>query len=135
MHYSGDNAIIRHSGALIVALALWVAPISAGAKVGEFTGEDYLRRCTTTDPNALPKNAEEQDDAVFCVGYIEGAITAILAMNGASFCIPGNATPQDVLTATFAFTQARPDQKQYLFANVILAAVLDHWPCQPKLKK
>jgi hypothetical protein len=122
----------RHSGALIVALAVWLAPIPVGAKVVDLTGEEYLRRCTTTDPNSLPKNADEQDDAVFCLGYIEGAITVITAINGASFCIPDKTTPQDVLKATFAFMQARPDQKQYLFADVMLAAVLDHWPCQAK---
>jgi hypothetical protein len=82
---------------------VWLAPISVGAKVADLTGEQYLR-----------------------------AIIVITAINGASFCIPGNATPQDVLKATFAFMQARPDQKQYLFADVMLAAVLDHWPCRAK---
>src|ERR1035441_1957374 len=108
----------RHSGVLIVALAVWLAPISVGAKVADLTGEEYLRRCTSSNPDWAPKNTEEQEDAVFCVGYIEGAITVITAINGASFCIPDKTTPQDVLKATFAFVQARPDQKQYLFADV-----------------
>src|ERR1700682_1157219 len=101
--------MIRHSGAPLVAVALWLlAPISVGAKVGEFTGEDFFRHATTRKPDLPPKNTEEQEMAVYCVGYIEGAITVITALDGRSFCIPHNATPQDVLKTTVTFMQAHP---------------------------
>jgi hypothetical protein len=125
--------MIRHSSALLLTVVLCLlAPISAGAKVGEFTGEDFSRHCTTTKPDQPPKTTEEQEMAVYCVGYIEGAITVIVALDGQAFCIPHNTTPQDVLKRTFTFMQAHPDQKQYLFASVMLAAVLDQWPCKAK---
>jgi Rap1a immunity proteins len=116
---------------LTIALCL-LMPISAEAKVGEFTGEDYLRQCTTTKPDQPPGNTEEQEMAVYCVGYIEGAITVLVALDGRLFCMPQNATPQDVLKATFAFMQAHPDQKQYLLASVMMAAAIDQWPCKTK---
>jgi hypothetical protein len=128
----GLNTMIRHSGALLLAVALFQAPISVGAKVGELTGDDYLRHCTTTKPELPPKNTEEQEMAVYCVGYIEGAVTVLIALDGKSFCMPQNATPQDVLRATFTFMLAHPDQKQYLFASVMLAAARDQWPCKAK---
>jgi hypothetical protein len=70
--------------------------------------------------------------AVYCAGYIGGAIAVIIALDGGSFCIPHNATPQDVLKTTVTFMQAHPDQKQYLFASVMLAAVLNERPCKAK---
>jgi hypothetical protein len=116
----------------LLAVALWLAPISVGAKVGEFTGDDYLRHCATTDPSWTPKNKTEQEMAVYCVGYIEAAVTLIVLMDGQSFCLPSGATPQDVLKATVAFMQTRPDQKQYLFASTMVAAVQTQWPCRSK---
>ena len=52
--------------AMIVTLALWFAQTSLDAKVGEFTGEDYLQQCTSTDPNWKPKNDLEQASGRFC---------------------------------------------------------------------
>jgi hypothetical protein len=105
---------------------------SVGARVGEFTGDDFLNRCTTTKPDQSPKNTEEQEMAVYCVGYIEGAVAAIVALDGQSYCLPSNATPQDMLKATITFMQSHPDQKQNLFASVILAAAVDQWPCKTR---
>jgi hypothetical protein len=126
---------IRHSSAallLIVALCA-IAPISVVvAKVGKFSGEDFLRHCTTSKPDQPPKNTEEQEMAVYCVGYIEGAITAILAQDGQSFCIPQNTTPADVIGKTFTFMQDHPEQQQDRLAGVMLAAVKDQWPCKTK---
>jgi hypothetical protein len=112
-----------------MVVALCLSPISVGAKVGEFTGEDYLRQCTTTDPNWKPQSKEEQDDAVFCVGYIEAAVTFLALLDRQVFCLPTGATPQDILKATVAFMQAHPDQIQYLFASVMVAALKAKWPC------
>jgi Rap1a immunity proteins len=118
---------------LLMAVVLALAPISVNAKIGEFTGNDYFRECTTTNADQRPKNADEQDMAVFCVGYTVGAVTTILAMNGRLFCIPPNTTtPQDILKATVAFMQTHPDQKQYLLASVMLGAVAAQWPCKSK---
>jgi Rap1a immunity proteins len=117
---------------LLMAVVLALAPISVNAKIGEFTGDDYFRECTTTNADQRPKNADEQDMAVFCVGYTAGAVTTILAMNGRFFCIPDDTTPQDILKATVAYMQAHPDQKQYLLASTMLAAVVVQWPCQSK---
>ena len=111
---------------------LWLAPISVDAKVGEFTGDNYLNECTTNDPNWKPRNSDEHDRAVYCIGYIDAAITLIVLSNGQSYCLPTGATPQDVLKATVAFMQSHPDQKQYLFASVMVAAVLAQWPCRSK---
>jgi Rap1a immunity proteins len=102
------------------------------AKVGQFTGDDYLSQCATSNPKWKPQNNSEQNMAVFCAGYIEAAVTLIVLMDGQSFCLPIGATPQDVLKATFAFMQAHPDQKQYLFASLMVAAVQAQWPCQSK---
>jgi hypothetical protein len=118
------------SAMLLMASALWLAPMSAGAKPWEFTGDDYLHRCTTPDPKWKPSTREEQDDAVFCVGYIEGAITVIVQMDGRGFCLPKDASPQDLLKATLSFMQAHPEQKQYLFASVMLVAAIAQWPCR-----
>lgn len=116
----------------LIALALWLMPISVDAKVGQLTGDDYLRQCTTTDPNWKPQNNAEQEVAVYCIGYIEAAVTIIVLMDGQSFCLPAGARPQDVLKATVAFMQAHPDQKQYLLASVMVAAVQAQWPCRSK---
>src|SRR5215472_5921940 len=91
--------------ALIVTLVLWFAPTKLDAKVGELTGEDYLQQCTSTDPNGNPKNDLEQAMAVYCVGYIDAAVTMIALMDGQSFCLPKGATPRDILQATIAFLQ------------------------------
>jgi hypothetical protein len=61
----------------LTVTALYLAPIFAGAKVGEFTGDDYLKSCTSTDPNWKPQNKAEQEAAVYCVGYIEASIAFI----------------------------------------------------------
>jgi Rap1a immunity proteins len=116
----------------VAALALGLASLTADAKVGEFTGEDYLRQCTTSNPDWKPQNNAEQEMAVYCVGYIEAAVAMIVLMDGKSFCLPTRATPQDVLKATVAFMQAHPDQKQYLLASVMVAAVQAQWPCGSK---
>jgi len=116
--------------ALIVTLTLWFAPTKLDAKVGEFTGEDYLQQCTSTDPNRKPGNDLEQAMAVYCVGYIDAAVTMIAFMDGRSFCLPKGTTPQDILTATTAFLQAHPDQKQDLLARTMVAAVQSQWPCK-----
>jgi hypothetical protein len=115
-----------------VAVVLWLTQMSATAKVGEFTGEDYLRQCTSTDPNWKAQNQTEHDDAVFCVGYIEAAVTFIVFMDRALYCLPANTTTQDILKATVAYMQSHPDEKQYLFASTMLAAVRAQWPCKPK---
>jgi Rap1a immunity proteins len=97
---------------------------TSDAKVGQFTGDDYLRQCTSTNPNWTPQNKDEQEMAVYCVGYIEASITLIVAMDGRTYCLPVGATPQDVLKATVAFLQANPEQKQNLFA------IVRRWPCK-----
>ena len=71
--------------ALIVTLTLWFALTKLDAKVGEFTGEDYLHQCTSIDPNRNLKNDLEQAMAVYCVGYIDAAVTMIAHMDGQSF--------------------------------------------------
>jgi hypothetical protein len=125
--------MFRRLDTLFATIVLALSTISVDAKTGEFTGDDYFRECTTTNPDQRPKNADEQDMAVFCIGYTVGAFTTIIAMNGSYFCIPVNiTTPQDILKATVAFMQAHPEQKQYLLASVMLAAVIDRWSCQPK---
>jgi Rap1a immunity proteins len=125
--------MFRRLDALFVMIALTLTPISVDAKIGEFTGDDYFRECTTTNPEQRPKSADEQDMAVFCIGYTVGAFTTMIAMNGSNFCIPvDTTTPQDILKATVSFMQAHPEQKQYLLASVMLAAVIDRWPCQRK---
>jgi Rap1a immunity proteins len=86
----------------------------------------YLRQCTSDDPNWKPQNHTEQEMAVYCWGYVEAAVTLIVLMDGYSFCLPTGATQQDVLKATFAFMQAHPEQKQYLFASTMMTAVMDH---------
>ena len=116
--------------ALIVTPVLWFAPTKLDAKVGELTGEDYLQQCTSTDPNWKPKNDPEQAMAVYCVGYIDAAVTMIAFMDGRSFCLPKDTTPQDILTATTAFLQAHPDQKEQLLASTMIAAVQSQWPCK-----
>jgi hypothetical protein len=56
----------------------------------------------------------------------------IVLMDGQSFCLPTGGTPQDVLKGTVSFMQAHPDQKQYLLASVMVAAVRAQWPCRSK---
>jgi hypothetical protein len=70
--------------------------------------------------------------AIYCWGYIEAAVTLIVLMDGQSFCLPTGATSQDVLKATVAFMQEHPDQKQYLLASTMVAAVQAQWPCRSK---
>ena len=109
-------------------LALWLMPISVNAKIGEFTGDDYLNQCT----NWMPRTREEHDRAAYCIGYLDATITMILLANGQSFCLPTGITPQDVIQATVAFMQDHPDRKQDLFASVMVVAVRTKWPCQSK---
>ena len=113
-------------------LVLWLAPISVEAKVGEFTGDDFLNQCTTANSDWTPHSHEEHDRAVYCVGYIDATITMIVLANGQSFCLPTGITPQDVIQATVAFMQDHPDRKEDLFASVMVAAVRIQWPCQSK---
>ena len=123
-------AAVIFAFALIVTLVLWFVPTKLDAKVGELTGEDYLPQCTSTDPNWKPKNDREQAMAIYCVGYIDAAVTMIALMDGRSFCLPKHTTPQDILTATTAFLQAHPDQKEQLLASTMIAAVQSQWPCK-----
>jgi Ssp1 endopeptidase immunity protein Rap1a len=111
---------------LTASLMLLPMAETSYAKVGQFTGDDYLRHCTS---NWTPQNKDEQEMAIYCVGFIEATITLIVAMDGRTYCLPVGATPQDVLKATVAFLQANPEQKQNLFAIVMMMAVQDHWPC------
>jgi Rap1a immunity proteins len=121
-----DRAI---RAALISAL-LMTLDGRTDAKVGEFTGDDYLRQCSSTDPNWKPKSNSEQEMAVYCIGYIDAAVTFIVLMDGQGYCLPTGATPQDVLRTTVTFMQAHPEQKSYLFGSVMMAAMLDRWPCR-----
>jgi hypothetical protein len=116
--------------ATVVGVLLLTTGGGTFAKVGELTGGDYLSQCTSTDRNWKPQTSSEQEMAVYCVGYIEGAITLIHLMDGQAYCLPTGATPQDVIKATVAFMQAHPEQKSHLFASVIMAAVLDRWSCR-----
>jgi len=116
----------------LIAVTLWLTPISAGAKVPELTGAEYLSRCTSKDRNWKPRNQDEQDDAVYCLGYIEGAVTLIILWDGQAYCLPPRATRQDMIRATFEFMQDHPEQKQYLFASVMVAAARAQWPCRSK---
>src|SRR5262245_42097825 len=83
-----DVKAICRSVLRLIAVALWLVPVSVGAKVGEFTGDDYLRYCTSTNPNWTPQNKTEQEMAVYCLGYVEAAVTLIVLMDGQSFCLP-----------------------------------------------
>jgi hypothetical protein len=47
--------MFRRLDALFVMIALTLTPISVDAKIGEFTGDDYFRECTTTNPEQRPK--------------------------------------------------------------------------------
>src|SRR5262249_11475843 len=80
----GEAMVCRSIPALI-AVTLWLTPISAGAKVPELTGAEYLSRCTSKDRNWKPRNQDEQDDAVYCLGYIEGAVTLIILWDGQAY--------------------------------------------------
>ena len=117
---------------LSIAAALWFMSIPVDAKVGEFTGDDYLRHCVGPDPNWKPKNRDEQDMAVYCAGYVEGAITLIVVMDGRGYCLPKGTTPQDVMKATFSFLRNHPDQKQYLLGGAMFAAAMLNWPCRSR---
>jgi hypothetical protein len=128
MAMSGVARALRAT--LPASLALLLLAEISQAKVGEFTAADYLRGCTSTDPSWKPQNQDQQDTAAFCVGYIEAAVEFIVLMDRRTYCLPTGATPQDLLKATVAFMKAHPEQKQYLFASVMMAAVQDHWPCQ-----
>jgi hypothetical protein len=127
--------LIGRAAAWFVAVALWSAPMSVCAKVGSFTGEDYLRLCTTTDLGRKPEGDLEgdmdRDIAIYCAGYIEAAVTLIVLMDKQSFCMPADTTVQDLLKATVASMQAHPDQRQYPLANVMVAAIQAQWPCRP----
>jgi hypothetical protein len=96
-----------------------------GAKFEPLIGDDYLTQCM-----AAPRNTVEDMLAAHCNGYVEAAVTFIVLMNGVRYCIPLDTSPQDVLDATVAFLRAHPDNKQYLFASVMLAAVEAKWPCK-----
>jgi hypothetical protein len=117
---------------MFVAAMLWLNSAPVAAKFGEFTGDDYFQHCTSTDPNWKPQSKSEQEMTMYCWGYIDAAITLIILMDGRSFCLPTGSTPQDVLKATIAFLQAHSDQKQYLLASSIVAAVQAQWPCPSK---
>jgi hypothetical protein len=127
--------MICRTAAWLVAVALCLAPVSVDARVGSFTGDDYLRLCRMTDlgwPRGGLRDDIERDTAIYCAGYIEGAVILIVLMDKQSFCLPTDTTPQDVVKATVASMQAHPDQRKLLLANVMVAAVQAQWPCRSK---
>ena len=113
---------------LVAAVALCSAPSLVAAKVGSFTGDDYLHRCTKHNPDWKPGNNDEQEDAIFCLGYVEAAVTLIVWTDQTIVCLPNGVTPQDMLKATFTYLRAHPNQIEYLLPNTMVAGVRDRWP-------
>ena len=69
---------------------------------------------------------------IYCAGYIEAAVILIELMDKQSFCLLTETTPEDVVKATVASLQAHPDQRKFLLANVMVAAVQAQWPCRSR---
>jgi hypothetical protein len=112
---------------ILLALALLAAGSSA---YGEgLTGEDFLNLCVSTDPTSRPKNRDENDQIIRCLGYFEGTVTSMIILNGTGFCLPHNVHPADVLMSTVNWLHTHPDQTKYLAASDVIAAAQEKWPC------
>ena len=120
------TATMRIPLALFAMLA--ASPVGALASV-DMTGDEFIRDCTSTDPNWRPKNQTEQDVAVHCAGYIEATVNAVLDANGAKFCIPDGSNPQDLLIATISFMRDHAGAGRDRLFIVMTAAARAKWPC------
>ena len=112
-----------------------ISPVTHAADLtyppGDLTGDDLLKFCVTRDPMAKPPaNRDESDQIIRCLGYFEGTVTTMLALNGAGFCLPENVRPADILVNSVNWLEAHPDQKHYLAASDIVAATQAKWPCR-----
>lgn len=113
--------------AVYVILALSASASTACAE--SLTGDDFLKLCVSTDPNSQPKDRDESDEIVRCLGYFEGTVTTMFTLNKAVFCLPSSASPKDILINTVNWLRNHPDQKKYLAASDIVAAAQEKWPC------
>lgn len=119
----------RRAMALIASLLGALAPVSANAKAGALTGEDFLRYCVTDDPDKPAADQYEQEMITYCSGYMEGIITALVMLPRETTCIPKGAAPADIYGATISFLRNHEDQKSELLGAVILAAARAQWGC------
>jgi Ssp1 endopeptidase immunity protein Rap1a len=127
---SGGTGLWRGFAWTFAAL-LSLLPTAVDAKVGQWNGQDFLRYCVTSDPNATkPSDRDENDHVVYCDGYFEGALTAILLLNSTLVCPPRNARPADAFHIVVDRLRRHPEDKQALLATVIWNATLDTWRCK-----
>ncbi len=111
-------------------LGLMIGITKAEAKAGEFTAGDWIKYCTAPNPSDPGKDRYEQDMVVYCNGYFEATVTTLVLFDKRLFCLPKEVTPLHMMRVTFEWLKKHEDQKKYLAAGVIAAAVAEKWPCK-----
>ena len=71
----------------VMALVGLCVPAMAHAEV-DVTGDTLLKYCVADKPDALPNDQDERDQVVKCLGYVQGAVDMMFAINRVVFCIP-----------------------------------------------
>jgi hypothetical protein len=89
-----------------------------------------LHRVTTSADAIKPTDRDENDHVIYCDGYLEGAMTAVLMLENDLICAPRNARPVDVVRLVVDRLQRHPEDKRKLLAMVIWNAALDGWHCK-----
>jgi hypothetical protein len=112
-----------------MALVGLCVPAMAHAEV-DVTGDTLLKYCVADKPDALPNDQDERDQVVKCLGYVQGAVDMMFAMNRVVFCIPDNTRPMDIMVTTVDWLRRHPDQRKYLAAGNLLLAAREKWPCK-----
>ena len=113
---------------IILALTM-AATTPAYGTIG--TGADYLKRCASA---ALARGEEGKGLRLTCLsfvnGYVRGSAYAESTKPKPAFCVPADASTEQVIGMIEARLKAHPDEAAKSIEEVIRIALIDGFRCR-----
>lgn len=94
----------------------------------KFDGNELLSNCQQTIRFGDGKSYDEASN-VYCLGIIHGVYTT-MRIFGKTECIPGKITTGQTARITVKYLNNNPKHLHQLDAALIIAALLDAYPCK-----
>ena len=114
------------------ALAALTPPAAAETPSKFTTGNVLYQDCTATAGEVA-----KLVGGAHCVSYIIGVADAHTAMTVISktsplFCIPGGATPGQLMDIVVGFLKSQPAKRHYMASTLVIMALSESLPCAAK---
>lgn len=78
--------------------------------------------------DSLSKECQQEDED-FCLGYIMGAVAGH-SVSGSDYCLPDDATGNQLTDVVKSWLQANPDKRQLASTVLITQALKEKFPCE-----